>query len=140
MAVAGSIMFAGMLVFQLAPAPLLIYLFDASEEMVRVGVPALRTISLCFIVAGVCIMFGNVFQALGKSIYSMITSIARQIAVLIPAAYLLSLTGSVDAVWYAFPIAEVASLIATLVMFTSLYRKKIRPLYNSSCNQEKTVL
>lgn len=134
-----TIMLLGMLAFQIIPEFLLGF-FNPDEKMLELGVPALRTICLCFVVAGVCIVLGNVFQALGKSIYSMITSIARQIAVLIPAAYLLSLTGNVDAVWFAFPIAEIASLIATLVMFTSLYRKKIRPLYNSSCNQEKTVL
>lgn len=130
---ASVIMIIGVLLFQLAPE-LLLSFFNPDEAMLEVGVPALRTLCLPFIAAGVCIIFSNVFQALGKSIYSMITSIARQIAVLIPAAYLLSLTGSVDAVWFSFPIAEVASLIASVIMITSLYRKKIRPLYNFSCN------
>lgn len=130
-----SIMLVGTLAFRLFPE-LLLSFFNPDEKMLALGVPALRTICLCFIIAGACIVLGNVFQALGKSVYSMITSIARQIAVLIPTAYLLSLTGSVDAVWYAFPIAELASLIATVIMFVSLYRKKIRPLYNFTCNPE----
>ncbi len=134
-----SIMLIGTLTFQFFPEVLLGF-FNPDEKMLELGVPALRTICLCFVIAGGCIVLGNVFQALGKSIYSMITSIARQIGVLIPAAYLLSLTGSIDAVWYAFPIAEIASLIATIIMFLSLYRKKIRPLYNSSCNQENSVV
>ena len=71
---------------------------------------------------------GGVFQALGNSVYSMIVSIARQLVVLLPVAYLLSLSGNIDAVWFAFPIAEVASLAMTVILFLRLYRKKIRPL------------
>jgi len=78
--------------------------------------------------AGACIIVGGVFQALGNSVYSMIVSIARQLVVLLPVAYLLSLSGNIDAVWFAFPIAEVASLAMTVILFLRLYRKKIRPL------------
>ena len=96
--------------------------------MLAVGDPALRTMSLAFVFAGACIIVGGVFQALGNSVYSMIVSIARQLVVLLPVAYLLSLSGNIDAVWFAFPIAEVASLSMTVILFLRLYRKKIRPL------------
>jgi Na+-driven multidrug efflux pump len=85
----------------------------------------MRIISLSFIFAGVCIVIGSVFQALGKSIFSMFTSITRQLIVLIPAAYLLSLTGDVNAVWWAFPIAEVASLLISVIFFIVIYKKVI---------------
>ena len=106
-------MLIGFSIFQLIPATLL-SLFDASETMIQIGVPALRTISISFIFAGFCIIFITVFQALGRAIYSMIISIARQLIVLLPAAYLLSLAGNVDYVWWAFPIAELVSLCVTI--------------------------
>ncbi len=121
------IMAIGTTVFQLFPETLLGF-FNPNGQMLEVGAPALRIISMTFVVAGVCIIFSNVFQALGKSIYSMISSIARQIAVLIPAAYLLSLSGNINMVWYSFPIAEIASLTFCAVMMVILYRKKIRNL------------
>ncbi len=123
-----GIMIIGSLVFQLIPETLLGF-FNPNEEMLKVGVPALRIISIPFVVAGVCIIFSNVFQALGKSIHSMISSICRQLLVLIPAAYLLSLTGNIDMVWYAFPIAEIASFAYCTTTMIILYRKKIRTLY-----------
>ncbi|MGM9554363.1 MAG: MATE family efflux transporter [Faecousia sp.] len=129
------LMLLGVVVFQLFPEKLLA-LFNANEQMLSVGVPALRRLSLPFIFAGPCIIFGGVFQALGKSVYSMITSLARQIIVLLPAAYLLSLTEEISAVWFAFPIAEIASLTVSVVMMLVLYRKKIKPLYE---NAEKTT-
>ena len=132
---AATLMLFGVVVFQLFPQQLLA-LFNANEQMLTVGVPALRRLSLPFVFAGPCIIFGGVFQALGKSVYSMITSIARQIIVLLPAAYLLSLTGEIAAVWFAFPIAEIASLAVSIVMMVTLYRKKIKPLY---AFEEKTT-
>ena len=129
------LMLLGVVVFQLFPEKLLA-LFNANEQMLSVGVPALRRLSLPFIFAGPCIIFGGVFQALGKSVYSMITSLARQILVLLPAAYLLSLTEQIAAVWFAFPIAEIASLTVSVVMMLVLYRKKIKPLYEIA---EKTT-
>lgn len=122
------LMLIGVIVFQLVPETLL-RLFNANEQMLSVGVPALRRLSLPFVFAGPCIIFGGVFQALGKSIYSLFTSIARQIVVLLPAAYLLSLTENISNVWYSFPIAEIASLLVSIVMLVTVYRKKIRPLY-----------
>lgn len=129
------LMLLGVAAFQLFPEKLLA-LFNANEQMLAVGVPALRRLSLPFLFAGPCIIFGGVFQALGKSVYSMITSLARQIIVLLPAAYLLSLTEEIAAVWFAFPIAEIASLTVSVVMMFVLYRKKIKPLYE---NAEKTT-
>ena len=129
------LMLLGVAAFQLFPEKLLA-LFNANEQMLAVGVPALQRLSLPFLFAGPCIIFGGVFQALGKSVYSMITSLARQIIVLLPAAYLLSLTEEIAAVWFAFPIAEIASLTVSVVMMFVLYRKKIKPLYE---NAEKTT-
>lgn len=105
------IMLAGLAVMQLIPAQL-IGLFDkeAGSELLEIGVPALRTICLSFCFAGYCIVVGSVFQALGNGVYSMIVSIARQLCVLLPVAWLFSLSGNVDLIWWAFPIAELASL------------------------------
>lgn len=124
---ATALMVIGVAAFQLIPQVLL-GLFNANGDMLAVGDPALRTMSLAFVFAGACIIVGGVFQALGNSVYSMIVSIARQLVVLLPVAYLLSLSGNIDAVWFAFPIAEVASLAMTVILFLRLYRKKIRPL------------
>ena len=121
------IMGAGTATFQFIPEVLLGF-FNPDEAMLEVGIPALRTISLTFVLAGVGITFSNVFQALGKSIYSMVASIARQLAVLIPCAYLLSQSGNIDHIWYAFPIAEVAALIFCTVTAIILYRKLIVPM------------
>lgn len=124
---AGSIMFSGLCIMQLFPRQLLGF-FNASEHMIQIGVPALRIISICFVFAGVCIAIGSVFQALGKSIFSMMVSISRQIVVLVPAAYLLSLTGKVTNVWFAFPIAEIASVIVSIVGFIYVYKKIIKDI------------
>jgi Na+-driven multidrug efflux pump len=90
-----------------------------------IAVPCLRIISLSFVFAGFCIITGSVFQALGKSIYSMFVSIARQLVVLIPVAFLLSRLGDAAGVWWAFPIAEVMSVIASIVFFTIIYKQII---------------
>lgn len=120
-----SIMLIGLLVFQFFPVQLFM-LFDASETMLAIGVPALRTISLSFLFAGFCIVCGSVFQALGNGVYSMMVSIARQLIVLLPVAYLLSRLGNVDYVWWAFPIAEIISLVMTLVFLVLIDKKIIR--------------
>ena len=110
------IMIFGTVMFQLIPGPML-RLFSASDDMMRMGVPALRTISLSFIMAAVGISCGTVFQSVGKAVYSMFVSIARQIVVLLPAAYIISLSGNVSSVWFAFPIAEVVSMAVSLVFY-----------------------
>ena len=125
---AASYIFLGLLAFMCIPGPLL-RIFNASDEMLRVGIPALRIIGSTFLFAGVCIAMGSVFQALGYGIYSMIVSFARQLVVLLPSAYFLAQLGlqrgNDTLVWYAFPIAEIASLITTLVLFSRLYRNVI---------------
>ena len=117
------IMVAGLIVFQIFPQPLL-GLFHASDTMVALGIPALRIISLSFVFAGFCIGCGSVFQALGKATYSLWVSIARQLVVLLPAAYLLAQTGNVNMVWWSLPIAELMSLAMSL-LFLSRINKKI---------------
>lgn len=122
-----SIMAIGLLVMQIFPAQLF-SLFEASEEMLAIGVPALRTISLSFLFAGYCIIVGSMFQALGNGILSMVVSIARQLIVLLPVAFLLSLTGNVNLIWLAFPIAEIASLTLSSIFLYQIYKKVIKPL------------
>lgn len=119
-----SLLFVGLIVFQLIPEPLL-RLFEASDNMLSLGVPALRTISLSFIFAGFCIACGSAFQALGKAVYSMIVSVARQLIVLLPVAYMLAQLGNVDYVWWAFPIAEFMSLAMTILFLVILNKKVI---------------
>ena len=123
-AMAVTIMAVGMVLMWIMPETML-RLFDASEDMMSLGVPALKIISTTFIMAGVSINLGSVFQALGKSYYSMIVSFARQIVVLLPAALLLSKTGEVTNVWFAFPIAEFMSLMVTLASFIFVYKSII---------------
>lgn len=118
------IMVLGTLAFEIIPEVLLKF-FDASETMLSIGVPALRIIGVHFPVAAFCIITGSVFQALGNSVYSMITSIMRQIVVLLPAAFLLSLLGNVDYVWWSFPIAEVMSATMTFIFFRKMNRNII---------------
>lgn len=122
-----AIMAAGVSVVQLIPDKLLL-LFDASEQMLTIGVPALRIISTCFVFAGFSIVCSSVFQALGNSIFSMIMSITRQLAVLLPAAYILAHAFGLHAVWYAFPIAEFVSLALSIIMLSHTYKKVITPL------------
>ncbi len=119
-------MLLGLAAFQIFPTQLL-SIFHASEEMLRIGTVALRTISLSFIFAGFCIITASVCQALGKSIYSLISSIGRQLVVLIPAAFLLSLTGNVDLVWWAFPIAEIFSVLLSTFFMMRVLKKLLPP-------------
>ena len=122
MVYAVAIMMIGLLVFQLIPKELLL-MFDASDAMLEIGAPALRIMSLAFIFAGISIVAGSSCQAFGYSVYSMLISIARQIVVLIPAAYLLSLTGVLRSIWFAFPIAEIFSLILSLFFLRTTLKK-----------------
>ena len=122
------IMAAGTLLFHAVPGQLL-RIFEASQEMLRIGIPALRIISLSFPIAGFCIGCGAVFQALGYSIYSMIISMVRQLVVLIPCAYLIGrLTNNVTMVWWAFVVAEVFSLMLTMYFYRKVDRNVIRTL------------
>lgn len=119
--IATCFMGIGLLLMQCIPAELFA-LFDAGEDMLAIGVPALRIISISFLFAGVCIALSSVFQALGKGIYSMCISFARQLVVLVPAAYLLSLSGNVNAIWWSYPIAEIASIAVSLLLFRHVYK------------------
>ncbi len=120
-------MLVGLTVFQLFP-DVLLGLFDASEEMLAIGCPALRIISLSYIFAGFCIVVGSVFQALGNGVYSLITSVARQLVVILPVSYFLAKTFGLSAVWWAFPIAEIVSMGLSLFLFIRIYRQKIAVL------------
>lgn len=122
-----AIMLFFLAIFQIFPGQMLL-LFDASEHMLSMGIPALRIISLNFIFAGFCIIVGSVFQALGNGILSLIVSAARQLVVLLPVAWLLSLTGEVNMIWWSFPIAELASLLFSAFFMRYVYHKEILPL------------
>lgn len=119
-----GIMLIGLLAMHIFPAQLM-RMFDAEESLIAIGVPALETISLSFVFAGFCIVVGSVFQALGNGVYSMIVSVARQMCVLLPVAKLLSLSGDVTLIWWAFPIAELASVLLTSYFLVRIYRKVI---------------
>ena len=127
MILAVTIMAIGTATFLAIPKTLL-QLFNASGDMISIGIPALRTISLSFPIAGACIVMGSIFQAFSKSIYSLIVSVGRQLVVLIPAAWLLSKTGVLSSVWFAFPIAEIASFILSVTLFTKLFKSTISNL------------
>ena len=116
-----GIMCLGFLAFQTIP-DVLLSLFDASAEMTAIGVPALRTISISFLLAGFCIIAGSVCQAIGNPLYSMVVSVCRQLVVLLPAAWLLSRTGRLELVWWSFPIAEIASVTLSTIFLRRTVR------------------
>ena len=122
------LMLTGFAVFQIAP-DMLLNMFNPSESFLALGRVCLRTISYSFPIAAVCIILGACFQALGNGIYATITSMARQLVVLLPVAYLMSLTGNVNLVWLAFPAADLVSGIITVAFFLRIYRQKIKPLF-----------
>ena len=126
--IALAIMAAGMAVFLLLPDKLL-GIFNPSPELLEIGVPALRTICTCFLFAALGIVSSTLFQAVGKGTYSLIVSLMRQLVVLVPVAWLMAAaTGQVGAVWWAFPIAETVSLMASVVFYLRLYKREIRTL------------
>lgn len=120
-------MMLGLIVFQLIPGKLLL-LFNASEDMISIGSNALRIISWSYLFAGFCIVLSSVFQALGNGVYSLIVSVARQLFVLLPSAWILAELFGLHAVWWSFPIAEVASILLSILLFGRIYRKKIQTL------------
>ena len=126
-AVAITFMLAGFLAFQFIPKTLLA-MFEPTQHFLDIGCRALQTISYSYLVAGICVVLTAVFQALGNGIYATIVSLARQLVVLVPVAYLLSLTDRLELVWLAFPIAEAFSLAVTLGLFVRIYRRKLKPL------------
>ena len=123
-----SMMLLGFALFQMFP-DVFLAMFNMSEEAINtVGIPALRTISISFIFAGFSIICAAVFQAFGYSLFAMFVSIGRQLVTLLPVAYLLALTGNVNNVWWAFPIAEVVCVILSTVFYLYIYKKKIKTL------------
>lgn len=124
------LMAIGFAIFQIFPTQLF-SIFNASSHMLEIGVPALRTISWSFLLAGFGIVASSVFQALGHGVRSLIISVLRQLVVLLPCAFLLSQI-SLDAIWWAFPLAELVSGAASFLMFRSEYKKEIKPLYAES--------
>jgi len=116
------IMVTGFTVFQIIPGKL-IRLFNDDPSLLSMGIPALRTISYCFIFAGFCIVSGSMFQALGKGKYSLFMSIARQLLFVLPLAFLFSLTKNIDLVWLAFPIAELVAVGLSLYYIKRIFKK-----------------
>lgn len=122
-----TIMLVGLSIFHIFTEELL-GIFEASSDMLAIGVPALRIISLSFSFAGYGIVVGSVFQALGNGVYSLMVSVARQLLVILPVAFVLARIGGLAAVWWAFPIAEIVAVIMSTVLFRRIYCKKIQPL------------
>lgn len=127
MKIALIIMIIGMIIFQLFPIPLL-KLFSASEEMIDIGVRALRIISTCFIFAAIGIMTSTLFQAINHGVLSAIVSLLRQLLLILPTAWLLARFFGLDYVWFAFPLAESFSLLASLLFFRYIYINEIKEL------------
>lgn len=123
-----SMMLLGFALFQIFPKTFL-SMFNLSQEAINtVGIPALRTISISFIFAGFSIICSAVFQAFGYSLFSMFVSIGRQLVTLLPVAYLLSLTGDVNNVWWSYPIAEIVCVILSVIFYIHIYKKKIKTI------------
>lgn len=128
-----SMMFIGLVVLQIFPEQLL-SLFNASDNLINIGVPALKIISLSFLFAGFCIILGSMFQSLGNGVLSLIVSVGRQLVALLPVAYLLSRSGNLNLVWWAFPIAEIVSVVLSCICFKYVYNKEIKTLDNINLN------
>ena len=124
---ATAIMALGFAVFQVGSAVLLGF-FEASDYMLEIGVPALRIISISFLLAGFCIISSSFFQALGHGVLSLVVSLVRQLVVLLPVAWLLSLSGQLTLVWWSFPFAELFSAALSIIFHRHVYRREIRPL------------
>ena len=125
--IAVGIMLVGVIIFQTAPTTLL-RMFDASELMIEIGVPALRIISLSFIFAGYSIICSAVFQALGNGVYSLIISVARQIVVIIPVAFIFAKLFGLGMVWWSYPIAEIVSVVVCTIFLKRIFKEKVASL------------
>lgn len=124
-----SIMLLGFLIFHLFTDKLLL-LFNASDYMLEIGIPALRIISLSFLLAGFGVVTSSVLQSLSHGLFSLMVSLIRQLVVLLPTAFLLSFTGKLNLVWWAFPFAELFSAALCAYFLRTVYRKDIKPLYS----------
>ena len=125
--VAVIVMAAGTVIFQLFPGQLLL-LFDASREMLEIGIPALRLISICFIPAAFGIITSTLFQGTGHGMLSLYASLIRQLFGILPLAYILIRVGGVTLSWMAFPLAEILGLTYSAVMLRWLYKNEISKL------------
>ena len=125
--IASVIMVFGTLAFNFFPRELL-SLFSATEEMYRIGIPALKMISLCFVPAAISIGLGSSFQATGYGVGTMIVSICRQLMVLIPVAYILSIFLGINGVWLSFIVAEIIGLVVSIAIYLRVYSSRIRPI------------
>lgn len=126
-----SIMLIGFAIFQIMPDKLLM-IFNASDMMLEIGVPALRTISISFLFAGFCIVCSSMFQALGHGMMSLWVSVIRQLVVLLPVAFILARIGGLSSVWFSYPIAEMFSVVLSSFFLISVYKKEIVPLKSES--------
>lgn len=122
-----GIMAIGVILFQTIPGPLL-KMFNASPEMLHIGIRALRTISLCFVFSAIGIICSTLFQATGHGVLSLYVSLLRQLILILPLAWLLARFSGLDAVWFSFPMAEIFSLTATILFFRYIYKKEIKHL------------
>ena len=116
--------------------PQLLKIFNASEQMLAIGVPALRIISIHFLLAGFNIIRISTMQALGHGVISLIVSILRQLFVLLPSAFIFSRIGGLNATWFAFPLAESVALIITIIFFGKVYRNEIKPIFDEAAARE----
>ena len=133
------VMAIGFALFQAFPGHLL-SMFKASETMLEIGVPAFRIISISFIFAGFCVVSGSVFQALGSGLPSMLESLARQLLALLPLAYVFAKTGGLDAVWWAYPLAEIVSVAMCIAFLRYFYVKRIKPLPDPEPEQQHETI
>ena len=130
-----TMMGLGTLIFWLL-TPQLLGIFNASEQMLSIGIPALRLISLSFLLAGFNIIRISTMQALGHGVVSLVISILRQLVVLLPSAFIFSRIWGLNATWIAFPLAEFAALIVTIVLFRKVYHNEIQPLFDAVAEKE----
>lgn len=121
------IMILGLGIFQVFPRQLL-SMFNASQDMLTIGVAALRIISISYIFAGFSIVAGSIYQAFGNGVFSLITAVSRQLVVLLPAAYFLSRLGNPSLIWWSFPIAEIASITLSTLFLKNIYKQKIQTI------------
>ena len=127
MKLAFGIMAVGTAIFMLFPK-FLLKMFNASDNMIAIGIPCLRIISIVFVFAAIAIVAGSTFQAVGNGFMSMWVSVLRQLVLLLPAAFLLSRLGNLDLVWWSYPIAEIGSLVLSLIFLSKIVKEKMDPL------------
>ena len=124
---AEGVMLLGFLVFQFG-AHALLDIFNASETMLEIGIPALRLISISFLLAGFDVVCSSVFQALGHGVLSLLVSVSRQLVVLLPATWILSVIGGLSVIWWCFPVAEAAACVISVLFLYYAYKKEIQPM------------